>query len=57
MEAAASYNLEAAIPFRLGGNKAVAAAASYDELTFDIFDQGSILVLVIVLIHWCLYQQ
>ena len=53
---AASSNLEPAISFGLGGKWAVATAADYVKLAFAFFVQGSILVLVLVLIQRCLYQ-
>ena len=53
--AAALSELEEEIPFGLGGIEAAATSGGYDELVFAVFARGSILVLVLVLIHLCLH--
>ena len=57
VEASASSELEPAIPFGLGVKKAGVTLASYGKLEFTVFAWGSIFVLVLVLVHRCLYQQ
>ena len=42
--AAASSDLEPAIPFVFGGKEAVVTAVGYTELAFDVFARGYLLV-------------
>ena len=57
--AAASFELELALPFGLGEKEAAVTLDGYNDLTFTVFSKGYNpgLILILVLVHQYLYQQ